>query len=99
MEEFIKAIMFLAKFVDKNCKYPISCKDHVLYVLCVNFDNMTADDVRKLDELGFAVGHEDDYGEKTLQETVLSTITDKQWQRIKGLGILTNCVHSFKWGS
>lgn len=99
MEEFIKAITFLSKFVDKNCAYPISCDHDVLYVLCVNFDNMTADDVRELDKLGFRVGHDDDYGNKTLKETVLTTITDEQWQRIKGLGILTNCVHSFQWGS
>lgn len=26
-------------------------------------------------------------------------ITDEQWQKIKDLGILTGCVHSFRWGS
>ena len=32
MEEFIKAITFLSKFVDKNRKFPISCEHDVLYV-------------------------------------------------------------------
>lgn len=99
MEEFIKAITFLSKFIDKNRKYPISCEHDVLYVWGVNFDNMTAEDVRKLDELGFGVGHDDDYGSETLQETAWTTITDEQWQKIKDLGILTDCVHSFRFGS
>jgi len=99
MEEFIKAITFLSKFIDRNRKYPISCEHDVLYVYGVNFDNMTAEDVRKLDELGFGVGHDDDYCSEALKETAWTTVTDEQWQKIKGLGILTGCVHSFRWGS
>lgn len=99
MEEFIKAITFLSKFVDKNRKFPISCEHDVLNIWGVNFDNMTADDVRTLVELGFGVGQDDDYDSETLQETEWTTITDEQWQKIKDLGILTDCVHSFKWGS
>lgn len=99
MEEFIKALSFLSQFVDKTKKYPVHCGHEVLYIYGVQFDSMTAEDVRKLDELGFGVGHDDDYSSETLQETVWTTITDEQWQKIKGLGILTGCVHSFKWGS
>lgn len=99
MEEFIKALVFLSKFVDKQKKYPVHCEYEVLYVYGVRFDSMTADDVRKLDELGFGVGHDDDYVSEALQETSWTNITDEQWQKIKDLGILTDCVHSFKWGS
>ena len=94
MEEFIKAITFLSKFIDKNRKYPISCEHDVLYVWGVNFDNMTADDVRTLDGLGFAIGSDDDFDESLN----LASISDAEWQKIKTSGV-SKCVHSYLWGS
>ena len=96
MEEFIKAKTFLSKFVDKNRKYPISCEHDVLNIWGVNFDNMTADDVRKLSELGFEMGLGDDF--ETNETPNWASISDAEWQKIKTSGI-TECVHSYLWGS
>lgn len=93
MEEFIKAITFLSKFVDKNRKYPINCEHDVLYVWGVNFDNMTADDVRTLDGFGFAIGSSGDFDETPNW----ASISEAEWQKIKTSA--TKCVHSYLWGS
>lgn len=94
MEEFIKAITFLSKFVDKNRKFPISCEHDVFNVWGVNFDNMTAYDVRKLSELGFEMGLGNDFDEPPNW----ASISEAEWQEIKTSGI-SNCVHSYLWGS
>lgn len=94
MEEFIKAITFLSKFIDRNLKFPISCEHDVLYVWGVKFDNMTADDVRTLDSFGFGIGSDDDFDETPNW----TSISEAQWQEIKTSGV-SNCVHSYMWGS
>jgi len=94
MDEFIKAITFLSKFVDKNRKFPISCEHDVLNIWGVNFDNMTANDVRTLDGLGFEIGLDDDFDESPNW----ASISEAEWQKIKTSGV-TNCVHSYLWGS
>lgn len=94
MEDFIQAITFLSKFIDKKYKYPIDCEHDVLYVYGVIFDNMTANDVQTLDALGFSIGSEDDFDETPNW----TDISEAEWQKIKTSDI-DNCVHSYVWGS
>lgn len=94
MEEFIKAITFLSKFVDKNRMYPISCEHDVLNIWGVNFDIMTADDVHELNKLGFEMG----LGNDIDKSPNWASITEDEWQKIKMSGI-SRCVHSYLWGS
>lgn len=58
MSDLIEALQIFAKYVEtRNRKYPTHCEHDELFVL-VNPDSVSAEDIARLDELGFQPCHD-----------------------------------------
>lgn len=106
MKDLIEALTILLKYMaDPDNHYPTACEHDVLYVWGVDIAKVPVEDVRKLDELGFIPGFDDcDY--ETIEETLghdfaitgsFKEMTAEQWDSVKER--LSDCFHSFKYGS
>ena len=101
MKRLIEALQFILQFMkDPECKFPTACAHDVLYIWGVDLPKMTAEDVKKLDDMGFNVGFEeerfieecfgnDDYAWKDLTEEI--------WDKMKDS--LSDCLYSYRYGS
>lgn len=101
MEKLIEALKFIMGFMKKpETEWPTACEHDDFYVCRVDLERMSIEDVKKLDELGFLVGSDDNW---SIFESMFGKdfeyedMTEEQWLAIRGY--LTDCVHSFKYGS
>lgn len=97
MEELIRALNILSKYMkeDYNRDFPTSCEHDVLYVCGVDLEKMDADTVSKLIELGFTPGSTEDTN--YYWDFHSSGMGQEEWEiRRKNL---TDCFHSYKYGS
>lgn len=53
MKDLIEALTILAKYMNPEEQYPTACERDVLYVCHVDIEDVSADDIKRLDELGF----------------------------------------------
>lgn len=53
MKDLIEALTILAKYMDAENKWPTHCEHDVLHVCGVNNEEVTDEDLKRLDELGF----------------------------------------------
>ena len=51
MSDLIKALQIFLKY--KDVKYPTNCRDDVLEIMDINESDISADDIKALDDLGF----------------------------------------------
>lgn len=105
MKKLIEALQIIWKYmVNPDTNYPTSCEHDMLYVGKVDFNKIDGDTVRKLAELGFLPGLDDEYD---IVEDILghdfaitgdyTKITDEQWDSIKDN--LYGVFRSYKYGS
>lgn len=94
MEELIRALNILSKYMKDDCcrDFPTSCEHDVLYVCGVDFEQMDVDTVHKLIELGFIPGSNDD-----TDYYWRGNFTQEEWEQ--RWPFLTDCFHSYKYGS
>jgi len=59
MENLIKALQILLKY--GNPKYPTCCEHDTLYICGIKFSDVSAEDIEKLEELGFNKGDDDNF--------------------------------------
>ena len=93
MEELIKALTILSKYMEKdyNRNFPTSCEHDVLYVCGVDLKKMDASIVKELVELGFNPGS--DYDRNYDWDNFTQEDWENRWPN------LTTCFHSHKYGS
>lgn len=65
MEQLIEALQIFLKY--KNEKYPTHCEHDTLYIMGVEKDEVSPEDVKRLEELGFFWSEEDDGGFKSFE--------------------------------
>jgi uncharacterized protein (DUF1919 family) len=53
MKDLIEALTILAKYMDLEEKWPTHCEHDVLYVCNINEEDVSEEDMKRLDELGF----------------------------------------------
>jgi len=58
MEDLIKALQILSKYTQE--KYPTGCEHDVLYVIGVNIDDVSEEDLVELENLSFKYDDEED---------------------------------------
>jgi uncharacterized protein CbrC (UPF0167 family) len=58
MDDLIEALQIFRKY--KNEKWPTHCEHDVLYIMAVTKDEVSEEDQKRLDELGFTYGESDD---------------------------------------
>lgn len=93
MEELIIALNIFSKYMkdDYSREFPTSCEHDVLYVCGVDLERMDVDTVQKLIDLGFNPGSDSD------TDYYWDEFTQEEWEiRRKDL---TDCFHSYKYGS
>ena len=96
MNELIEAFTILSKYLsDYGNKFPTLCEHDVFYVCEVNVSDITAEEVRRLYELGFIPGNQDDGDIR--EDIELSEIDQETWDNIKDR--FTECFHSYRYGS
>jgi len=60
MEDLIEALQIFLKYANEDYS-PVNCSHDQLYVGCgINFEDVSEEDVKRLDELGFFWSDEDD---------------------------------------
>lgn len=101
MENLIEALQFILQFMKRPDDYaPCQCAHDVLYIWGVDFSKMNADDVKKLNDMGFNVGFEE---ERFIEECfgnddyVWNDLTDEIWNKMKYS--LSDCLYSYRYGS
>ena len=60
MEDLIKALQIFLKY--DNPRYPIHCEHDELYICDIDPEDVSAEDKKELDRLGFFVGDDIDGG-------------------------------------
>ena len=91
MEDLIKALQLIWKyFKNPDTKWPTACEHDTLYVGEVKMEEIPVEDIRKIADLGFNPGIDDDYhiikhylGEDFASEGDYTKITSEQWDLIK----------------
>ena len=63
MKDLIKALQILLKYGNPN--YPTNCNHDELWICGINPDNVSKNDIDKLDDLGFIIS--DEFGEDNKQ--------------------------------
>lgn len=58
MDDLIEALMIFKKY--KNVKWPTNCSHDVLAIMEVTKEEVSTEDVKRLDELGFIYGDDED---------------------------------------
>ena len=53
MKDLIEALTILAKYMDPEQKWPTACDHDVLYVCHIEPEDVSEEDTKRLDELGF----------------------------------------------
>ena len=53
MKDLIEALTILAKYMDREQKNPTHCEHDVLYVCHIEPEEVSEEDLKRLDELGF----------------------------------------------
>lgn len=53
MKDLIEALTILAKYIDSEERCPTYCEHDVLHVCGVNNEEVSEEDLKRLDELGF----------------------------------------------
>ena len=53
MKDLIEALIILAKYMDSEQKWPTHCEHDVLYVCHIDEEDVSEEDTKRLDELGF----------------------------------------------
>lgn len=53
MKDLIEALTILAKYMDPEQKWPTACEHDVLHVCGVEPEDVSEEDMKRLDELGF----------------------------------------------
>jgi len=53
MKDLIEALTILAKYMDPEQKWPTHCEHDVLYVCHIDEEDVSEEDTKRLDELGF----------------------------------------------
>ena len=93
MEKLIEALTILSSYMrdDYHKDFPTHCEHDVLYVCGVKLSQMDADTVRKLIELGFTPGSDDDTNYDW------DNFTQEDWEN--RWPNLADCFHSYKYGS
>jgi hypothetical protein len=54
MKDLIEALTILAKYLPEDTYAPTHCEHDVLYVPAVDFNEVSDEDKKRLDELGFS---------------------------------------------
>ena len=54
MKDLIEALTILAKYMDPDEKWPTHCEHDVLYVCNIEPEDVSKEDKKRLDELGFS---------------------------------------------
>jgi len=57
MKELIKALQIFAKYTETS--YPTHCEHDVLWIMDVTLEQVSAEDIKTLDDLGFFWSDED----------------------------------------
>lgn len=93
MEELIRALNILSKYMrdDYHREFPTHCEHDVLYVCGVKLGQMDAETVSKLITLGFTPGSTED------TNYYWDNLTQEEWEQ--RWPFLTDCFHSYKYGS
>ena len=61
MDDLIEALQIFKKYQDKiHKKYPTHCEHDVLSIMGVNIEDVSDNDIKRVDELGFEWSDEDD---------------------------------------
>lgn len=100
MNDLIEALQIFLKYIQRPDSYaPTACEHDDFIVAGIDFDNMTVKDLKRLNELGFLVGCDDDWCEEL--DDCYDKAENGEWQTLidyaieNGLG----CMHSFRFGS
>lgn len=64
MKDLIEALTIIMKYCG-NDKYPTCCEHDVLYLPNVDYDSVSAEDKKRLKQLGFDYNTDGDYGFKS----------------------------------
>lgn len=64
MEDLIKALQILLKY--GNPTYPTHCEHDVLTIVGIKPEQVSPEDIKELDDLGFFVSEDEDYGDEKM---------------------------------
>ena len=53
MKDLIEALIIFAKYMDPEQKWPTHCEHDILYVCHIEEADVSEEDIKRLDELGF----------------------------------------------
>jgi hypothetical protein len=67
MKDLIEALTILAKYMDPEEKWPTYCAHDVLHVCHIEPEDVSEEDTKRLDELGFIPDEDDDVGFKSFR--------------------------------
>lgn len=102
MKDLIEALLFIQQFMkEPNNKYPTACEHDDFYVCGVDLEKMSFEDVKRLlNKFDFIPGADEDWHLFTNlfgEDFNMDEMTQEQWVSIRGA--LSDCVHSFRFGS
>lgn len=106
MNDLIEALTILSKYLnDYSKKYPTVCEHDILYICGIKVSEVTVEDVRRLYDLGFIPGSDDDSYEwkmynnegNCIGDIEIDKIDQETWDKVKNN--LSDCFYSFKFGS
>ena len=100
MKGLIEALQIMLRyFKDADKKYPTHCEHDILYVWGVDMEKIPFEKVKRLIELGFVPGMDDDIYvfEQINEDFDYDNMTKDEWERAKG--DISNCFHSYRYGS
>ena len=100
MKDLIEALTILLQYMkNPNCYAPTHCGYEDFAVYGIDFTNMTVEDLKRLDELGFLVGCDDDWCEEL--DDCYDKTKNGEWQALIDYAVENefDCMHSFRFGS
>ena len=102
MKEYIEFLQFILPFLEEAEGSSFQTDHDIIYLCGVKFNEMSGSDIRYCMKHHFIPGNAEYYDNNILNEAAgddWANITDEQWDSIKKDRGLTNCLHSYYYGS
>ena len=101
MKDLIKALKIILKYLKNTNVYsPISCEHDVMYISGVNFVGMDYKTVKKLYNLGFTPGSDENYDmvcDILGEDFDWENLKEEDWDKVKFE--IDECMYSYRFGS
>lgn len=101
MKDLIEALTIMLQYAEKDddVEYPFQCEHDTLFVWGVKVSSIPFNDIKKLIELGFLPGMDDEFYifSNINSDFDFDEMTEAEWNKAKDE--ISECFHSFKYGS